>query len=146
MQSAMRLIPGENSGSGKPANDPGKAPKHRPATVLVVEDNVLVRLDVAARLRDAGYRVIETASAEEARTAVETREPVALVFADINLPGTWQGTDLAAWLHTNFSAVKVILTSSAFHTLTGLKGCDGFLSQPYLAEEVVASVKKLVGT
>jgi DNA-binding response OmpR family regulator len=100
---------------------------------------------IAAHLRDAGYRVIETATAEEARRALETEEPIALVFSDIDLPGAWQGSDLARWLRDTAPAVKVILTSSAFHSLAGLKTCDGFLPKPYLAQEVSANVKSLLG-
>jgi CheY-like chemotaxis protein len=114
-------------------------------TILVVEGDVLVRLATAAHLRDAGYRVVEAITAEEARAAIETGEPVALVFSDINLPGKWQGTDLAGWVHAAFPAVKVILTSSAFHTLAGLRGCDHFVPKPYLPEEIAALVRKLGG-
>jgi len=126
-------------------NDNRRTIARSATTVLVVEDDVLVRFATAADLRDAGYRVIEAATAEEARTALETREPVALVFSDIDLPGAWQGTDLARWLRDYAPGVKVILTSSAFHAIAGLKTCDGFLPKPYLAEEVTANVKKLLG-
>jgi len=114
-------------------------------TVLVVEDDVLVRLAIAAHLRDIGYRVIEAVTAEEARTAIETGEPVILLFTDINLAGLWQGTDLAAWVHAEYPQMKVILTSSAFHNVAGLPGCDGFIPKPYLPDEVAEQVKKLVG-
>jgi DNA-binding NtrC family response regulator len=114
-------------------------------TILVVEGDVLVRLATAAHLRDAGYRVVEAITAEEARAAIETGD-VALVFSDINLPGRWQGTDLAGWVHAEFPAVKVILTSSAFHTVAGLRGCHHFIPKPYLPEEIAALARKLGGS
>ena len=89
--------------------------------------------------------MIETSTAEEARAALQTQGPIALVFSDINLPGAWQGTDLARWLRDRAPGVKVILTSSAFHTLAGLKTCDGFVAKPYLVQEIAADVKKLLG-
>jgi DNA-binding response OmpR family regulator len=134
-----------NKGARLSQNDNSRIEPRPAPTVLVVEDDVLVRVATAADLRDAGYRVIETATAEEARTALETDEPIALVFSDINLPGVWQGTDLARWVRDVAPGVKVILTSSAFHTVAGLKTCDGFVPKPYLTQEVTAGVKRLLG-
>jgi len=149
MQSVVQLIsdrpfPGQR-GTPPSENDNSRAASRQAPTVLVVEDDVLVRVATAADLRDAGYRVIETATAEEARTAIETKEPIALIFSDINLPGAWQGTDLARWARERMPDVKVILTSSAFHTVAGLKSCDGFMPKPYLIQEVAAGVKRLLG-
>jgi CheY-like chemotaxis protein len=113
-------------------------------TVLVVEDDVLIRLAISAHLRDAGYRVIEAVTADEARTTLLTGEPVMLVFSDINLPGPWQGTDLAAWVRSDFPEIKVILTSTAFHQVAGLPACDLFIPKPYLPEEIAEQIRKLV--
>jgi CheY-like chemotaxis protein len=153
MQPVMRTVSGLDTDSDYAItqhlrlseNDNRRTAPRPVATVLVVEDEVLVRVAIGAHLRDRGYRVIETGTAEEARAALETGEPIALVFSDINLPGAWQGTDLAAWLRGFAPEVKVILTSSAFHSLAGLKSCDSFLPKPYLAEEVTASVEELLG-
>jgi CheY-like chemotaxis protein len=158
MQPAMRMIPGLDAdldnrtcsvmrhGPRRSENDNHRSASRSSTTVLVVEDDVLVRMAIAAHLRDTGYRVIETATAEEARAALEAQEPIALIFSDIDLPSAWQGSDLAEWLHRHAPAVKVILTSSAFRPRAGLKTtCDGFLPKPYLAEEVTANVKALLG-
>jgi len=144
MRAALRLIVG---GSGLPdgtfANAGTMAKLSQ--TVLVVEDDVLVRLAIAAHLRDVGYRVVEAVTAEEARAAMSGGEPVMLIFTDINLAGKWQGTDLAAWVHAEFPAVKVIMTSSAFHSVAGLSACDRFIPKPYQPQEVAEQVKNLVG-
>ncbi len=151
MRPALQLIsnserkPRDRAVAEAPFMEPSeRRPWARRTTVLVVEEDVLVRLDIAEHLRDAGYRVIETSSAEEARAAIEGREPIALVFADVNQPGTWQGTDLSGWLHDRFPAVKVVLTSCAFHTIGGLKGCDRILPKPYLMDDVAQTVTGLL--
>jgi CheY-like chemotaxis protein len=159
MQPVMRTLSkldvgaGKRTGQGIPFSDndnrlsdnENRRVAPRSATVLVVEDNVLVRVAIAAYLRDIGYKVIETATAEEARAAVETRVPISLIFADIDLPEVLSGTDLTDWLRGHAPGVKVILTSSGFHPHGALETCDSFVPKPYLAEEVAATVKELIG-
>ena len=55
--------------------------------VLVVEDEALIRMSVSAVLRDAGFEVIEAASAAEAVTALSAHPEVAMHFSDVELPG-----------------------------------------------------------
>ena len=66
--------------------DPSE-PRAPPETILFVEDEALVRMDMAEFLRECGYRVHEAASASEAIEALQTKFAVDLVFTDINLPG-----------------------------------------------------------
>jgi two-component system, response regulator PdtaR len=58
-------------------------------TVLVVEDDVLIRLATADRLRERGFVVVEAADAEEAVALLQAQVPVRLVFTDVQLPGEW---------------------------------------------------------
>src|SRR5215467_9442631 len=74
---------------------PASAIGHARARVLVVEDEIFIRLDVAEALRTAGFEVIETESAEEAASFIEAGEPVDVVFTDVQLPGLLDGLDLA---------------------------------------------------
>jgi CheY-like chemotaxis protein len=71
-------------------------------TVLVVEDEVLVRLAIAEYLRDCGYRVIEASSADEAILVLQQPElTIDVVFTDIEMPGPMDGFGLAQWTRTN---------------------------------------------
>jgi response regulator RpfG family c-di-GMP phosphodiesterase len=75
--------------------------KSRVQTVLVVEDEVFIRLVISEYLRDCGYRVIEAANADEALIVLEHLEiAVDVVFSDIEMPGSIGGFDLANWLRT----------------------------------------------
>ena len=60
----------------------------RTALILVVEDEVLVRVLVAEELRLAGFSVIEAGRADEALTFIKADEQVDLVFSDIRMPGS----------------------------------------------------------
>lgn len=75
--------------------------------ILVVDDEVLIRFDVAARLRSAGLNVIEAATADEAVLILETVESVALVISDIRMPGGRDGLDLVGWLRRERPDIKM---------------------------------------
>ncbi len=149
MLPALRLItidpPWSDDGGIQRAPKPGNGAKHQ-TTVLVVEDEVLVRLAIAGDLRDGGYRVLEAANAEEAQDIFRGREPVEIVFSDVNLPGAWKGSDLAAWVRREFPDVKVILTSGTARAAAFEAACDLFLAKPYLPSEVLAHIKRLLGS
>ena len=71
---------------------PGESEGRR--VVLVVEDDVLVRVVLADSLRDAGYRVIEAANVTEALAVFESGESVDAVFTDWEMPGEMDGLAL----------------------------------------------------
>ena len=88
-----------------------------PSTVLVVEDEVIIRFVVADYLRDCGFQVIEAASADEAMRLLETDKiEVDIVFSDIQMPGSIDGMGLARWIRTHFPTIKVVLTSGNVRT------------------------------
>ena len=95
--------------------------------ILVVEDEVLVRLAVAQHLRRAGYEVMEARNADEALRLLEKAD-VDAVFSDIAVPGSIDGLQLADWLGKYRPEVGIVLTSGKLHP-------DGryrhFLGKPY---------------
>jgi DNA-binding response OmpR family regulator len=80
-------------------------------TILIVEDEVLIRFDVADYLRTCGYRVIEAANATEAIAVLQSGRRIDLVFSDVQLPGSMDGFALARWVRAHQPEIKVILTS-----------------------------------
>ena len=91
-------------------DEPVAAP---PPSVLVVEDDVLVRTVVAAYLRDCGFDVVEAGSADEAIRVIEAGLRIDIVFSDVNMPGRLDGFGLAQWVRRERPGLKVILTSGA---------------------------------
>ena len=81
-----------------------------PPVVLVVEDVVLVRMVVAAYLREGGFQVIEAPSADDA-IRVLGAVPVDVVFSDVRMPGTTDGYGLAEWIRRNKPRTKIVLGS-----------------------------------
>jgi len=80
-------------------------------TVLVVDDEILIRLVIADYLRECGYRVFEAGGPEDAVSILQSDLKIDIVFTDLELPGQSSGLELARWIRRRYPAVKVILTS-----------------------------------
>src|SRR5262245_44894279 len=79
-------------------------------TVLVVEDDILIRLVIAQYLRECGYKVIEAANGEEAVIVLMQAElKIDVVFSTVQMPGAMDGFALARWTRQNRKGVDVIL-------------------------------------
>ena len=92
------------------SDEPVPAP---PPTVLVVEDEILVRTVIAAYLRDGGFDVVEAGNADEAVRVLAAGIRVDIVFSDVNMPGSLDGFGLAQWLRRERPGLEIILTSGA---------------------------------
>ena len=73
----------------------------KPLVILLVEDEVLVRMVAADVLEDAGFTVLESTNAEEALRLLETRPDVQVLFTDVNMPGALDGLGLAQTVHND---------------------------------------------
>ena len=112
--------------------------------ILVVEDEVLVRMIIADELRNAGYTVIEASTAHEALELLRQKSvDVRLIFSDVRMPGTMDGTAMARSVRSEFPAIKIMLTSG---NLTGLEGAkhDGFFLKPYDSAKIIKHITALL--
>jgi CheY-like chemotaxis protein len=82
------------------------------STVLVVEDEALMRLLVVQALTDAGFNVVETSDGDIAVRILErTASRVRAVVSDINLPSSMNGVLLARHTRTHWPWIEVLLVS-----------------------------------
>lgn len=88
-----------------------RSPTAATETILIAEDEVLIRLALAEYLRECGYRVLEASNADEAIAVLQAEQAVELVFSDVQMPGSTDGFGLARWVRANRPTIKVILTS-----------------------------------
>ncbi|HKV16848.1 MAG TPA: response regulator [Reyranella sp.] len=118
-----------------------------PATILVVEDEILIRAAVAGYLRDCGYHVLEAGAVDEAQTILDSDEPVDILFADVELGAGASGFVLASWARQKYPAVRVLLTSGVARMAEKADDlCDGpFLAKPYSHERLAQEIKRLLG-
>lgn len=86
-------------------------------TILIVEDEMLIRFAISDYLRNCGFQVVEAADASEAVKALESDlVTIDLVFSDVQMPGPMNGFGLARWIRSNRPELPVILTSGAVRT------------------------------
>ncbi len=114
------------------------------ATVLVVEDEPLVRMMVCELLDDAGYRVEEAESGDEADALIAAGLHPDILLTDIRMPGTLDGFDLIRRTVARLPRVKTIAMSG----YTGVSGdariADRFLSKPFRPTELQREVAELL--
>jgi CheY-like chemotaxis protein len=119
-------------------------------TVLVVEDDVLVRLVIAGYLRDCGYRVLEAASAAEALRLLERDEArVDVVLTDVQMPGEMDGFALAQWVRRVRPEVEVLLAGTPARAAdAAAELCDEGPSRerPDTPSAVLARIRRLLAT
>jgi CheY-like chemotaxis protein len=115
-------------------------------TILVVEDDVLIRLAVAEYLRDCGYRVFEATSMAEAKKVLNADAPVDLVFSDVNLRGKQNGFMLATWIREHYPDTQVLLTSGIVNATEKASDlCDHApIPKPYTHEVVLQRIQALL--
>lgn len=124
----------------------GAGPDQRP-TVLVVDDQVLIRMAISEFLRDCGFRVIEAGDADEAIQVLKTNEPVDVVFTDVQMPGSMDGFGLAQWVRRERAGLKVILTSGVARTADAAgELCDHgpLVPKPYDPDQLVRHIQDLL--
>lgn len=114
-------------------------------TVLLVEDELFVRMIGADALAEAGYRVIEAGDADEALARLEHSADVQVLFTDIRMPGTMDGLQLAGEVHRRWPSIRILLTSGDTRPTRDDIPDDGrFLAKPYRFEVLSRELDQLL--
>lgn len=117
-----------------------------PICVLIVEDEPLVRIDIADYLSDRGFEVLEAANADDAIVLLETVPRIRLLFTDVDMPGSMDGLKLAAAVARRWPPVRIIVTSG--HRVVDIADIpDGsvFFAKPYRHDAITTSIAELLG-
>ncbi len=112
-----------------------------PPTALVVEDEVILRMNLCEHLREAGFHVLEAANGDEARKIMSAIDHVDLVISDVHMERREAGFELAGWLAQYFPATPVILTSGSNGTMASqawrsTRNVTDFVPKPYSEREI----------
>src|SRR5690349_381367 len=112
-------------------------------TVLVVEDEAFIRLDISDYLRAHGYTVIEATSAADAIRVLEGNSEVAAVFTDVRLPGSVDGLELAHYVQGHHAHIPVIITSGHVLSQEIAGSLDvAFVAKPYNRAQVLHAIER----
>ncbi len=114
-------------------------------TVLVVEDEALVRMDIALLLEDEGFHVLEASNADDAISLLDAHPEVRLMFTDIDMPGSMDGLKLAAAVRDRWPPVKIIVTSGHRNMSDDTLPIVGrFFSKPYDPSRVIHAIREMI--
>jgi DNA-binding response OmpR family regulator len=114
-------------------------------TVLVVDDEPLVRDVVVRYLEREGYRTLQAGDGDSARVIIEREQP-ALVVLDLMLPGT-DGLSLCRWLraHSDLPVIMLTALGEEADRIVGLElGADDYVTKPFSPRELAARVKTVL--
>jgi two-component sensor histidine kinase/CheY-like chemotaxis protein len=114
--------------------------------VLVVEDEMVLRMRAVDIVEDAGFTAVEAVSADEALSILESRSDISLLFSDIQLPGTIDGLKLAHAVHDRWPSIKIILVSGQVKPSDADKPIDSrFFGKPLDVKKIIAELQGMVG-
>jgi signal transduction histidine kinase/ActR/RegA family two-component response regulator len=118
------------------------------AVVLLVEDELAVRMVVAEVLSDLGYTVLEADNSQSGQRIVETRARIDLLLTDVGLPGGMNGRQLADAAREQRPGLKVLfLTGYAENAAVGngrMEHGMEVMTKPFDLDKLVAKVKEMI--
>ena len=114
-------------------------------TVLVVEDETLVRLSICEDLASAGYEVMTAANADEAIQILESRNDIRTVFTDVEMPGSMDGLKLAAAVRDRWPPINIVVTSGKSRPSDAqMPKNTQFIAKPYRTAEVLSAFQAFI--
>ena len=117
-----------------------------PPVVLIVEDEMLLRMRAVDMVEDAGYNSVEAVDADEAVAILESRSDIALLFTDIQMQGSMDGLGLAHTVHKRWPPIKIILVSGQLkRSNIEIPACSRFFGKPLEPKEMIAEMRDLIG-
>lgn len=114
--------------------------------VLVVEDEMMLRMRAVDIVEDAGFRSIEAVNADEAMSILEARSDISLLFTDIQMPGSMDGLKLAHTVHNRWPDIKIILVSGQVKPSETERPTDSrFFGKPLGMQQMISELQTMVG-
>jgi len=117
-----------------------------PAVVLIVEDEMILRMFAVDMVEDAGYTPVEAVDADEAIALLESRSDIALMCTDVRMPGRMDGLGLARTVHERWPSIKIIVVSGQLSpSSVDLPPCSRFFGKPLQASQMIAQIQSMIG-
>jgi len=114
--------------------------------VLVVEDEMILRMRAVDIVEDAGFCPVEAVNADEAISILESRSDISLLLSDIQMPGTMDGLKLAHAVHDRWPAIKIVLVSGQVKPSETETPADSrFFRKPLAVDEMISQLQTMIG-
>src|SRR3954447_4342736 len=123
----------------------GLSQSRRPV-VLIVEDELLLRMNAVDMIAAAGFEAIEASNADEAIEILQNRLDITGVFTDIQMPGSMDGLKLTRAVRGRWPPIKIVATSGRVNVNeTDLPAGGRFLPKPYSSHQIAGVLRELIG-
>jgi two-component sensor histidine kinase/ActR/RegA family two-component response regulator len=114
--------------------------------VLIVEDEMMLRMRAVDIVEDAGFTPIEAVNADDALAILESRPDIEMLFTDIQMPGSIDGLKLAYAVHERWPKIKIILVSGQLTLTDADKPADSrFFGKPLDVKNMIAEMQDMMG-
>ena len=114
--------------------------------VLIVEDEMVLRMRAVDIVEDAGFRPVEAVNADQAIAILESRSDISLLFTDIQMPGSMDGLKLAHAVHDRWPLIKIILVSGQVTPSDAERPADSrFFGKPLSVARMITELQAMVG-
>ena len=113
--------------------------------ILIVEDEALLRMHAADIVEEAGFIPIEAANADEAVAILESRDDIALLFTDVNMPGSMDGLKLAHAVRNRWPPIKIVIVSGHLKVEEAELPQDSrFFGKPFETDRMIAELRSMI--
>ncbi len=116
--------------------------------ILLVEDELLIRMVLGEALEEAGFEVSQAEDADVAAAVIGQSDAVDLLVTDIQMPGACDGVALGRLIRARFPGMPIIYTTGrpdALRALARLGPQEIFIAKPYAPSEIVAAARRMIG-
>lgn len=116
------------------------------ATILIVEDEFMIRLMLAETLVEQGFAVLEAGNGSEAMEQLRQHPAIGLLLTDLTLPGAMDGIALAQWARRLRPDLPVIYVTGRPDSIKSesLSARDAVVAKPYLPSEIATVITQLL--
>ena len=117
-----------------------------PPIMLIVEDDMILRMRSVDIVEDAGYTPVEAVDADEALGILQSRSDIALLFTDIQMPGSMDGLQLAHAVYERWPQLKIILVSGQLKLSSAEIPRDSrFFGKPLVSGQIITEMQGMIG-
>src|SRR5690349_7973113 len=121
-------------------------PASSSTNVLVVEDEMVLRMRAVDIVEDAGFTAVQAVNADEALAILESRSDISLLFSDIQMPGSMDGLKLAHAVHDRWPSIRIILVSGEVRLSDTDRPADSrFFGKPLEMNQMITELQQMVG-
>jgi CheY-like chemotaxis protein len=114
-------------------------------TMLIVEDEAIIRFELADFFNDAGYTVFEASDADEAIAVMKRASSIRIVLTEIQLPGSMDGLKLAHYVRDRYPPTVLLVTSGMAHVLAEDLPIDSrFIAKPFDPSRLLQQIEIMV--